>query len=46
MTDAARGAENAYPTGAPYFTSGFHRGSCCTVICVSLFHVRFLDFEF
>jgi len=30
---------NAYPSGAPDFTSGFHRGSCCPVICVSLFHV-------
>jgi len=26
-------------SGVPDFTSGFHRGSCCPVICVSLFHV-------
>jgi len=36
---AAWGAGNAYPSGAPDFTSGFHRGSSCPVICVSLFHV-------
>jgi len=28
---------NAYPSGAPDFTSGFHRGSCCPVICVFYF---------
>jgi len=39
MTGAACGAGNAYSFGAPDFTSGFHRGSCCPVICVSLFHV-------
>jgi len=37
MTGAACGAGNAYPSGAPDFTSGFHIGSCCPVICVSLF---------
>jgi len=46
MKGAACGAENAYPPGAPNFTSGFHRGSCCPVICVSLFHVIVLSFEF
>jgi len=30
------GAGYAYPSGAPDFTSGFHRGSCCTVDTVSL----------
>jgi len=29
MTGAACGAGNAYPSGAPDFTSGFHSGSCC-----------------
>jgi len=38
LTGAACGAENAYPSEAPNFTFGFHRGSCCLVICVSLFH--------
>jgi len=39
---------NKFPSGAPDFTSGFHRGSCCPVICVSLFHVIVLSsgFEF
>jgi len=48
MTGTACGAGNAYPSGAPDLTCGFHRGSCCPVICVSLFHmiVLFLDFEF
>jgi len=27
------------PSVSPDFTSGFHRGSCCPVICVSLLHV-------
>jgi len=36
----------ALTSGAPDFTSGFHRGSCCPVICVSLFHVIVLSFEF
>jgi len=40
---AARGAGNDYPSGAPDFTSGFHRGSCCPVIGVSLFHVIVLS---
>jgi len=31
------GAGNAYPSGAPGFTSGFYRCSCCPVICVTLF---------
>jgi len=35
MTGAACGAGNTYPSGAPDFTSSFHRGSCCPVICVS-----------
>jgi len=46
MTSAARGAGNAYPSGAHYFTSGFHSGSCCPVICVSLFHVIVLSSGF
>jgi len=46
MTGAASGAENAYPSGASNFTSGFHRGSCCPVICFSLFHVLVLSFGF
>jgi len=46
MTGAACGAGNAYPDRAPDFTSGFHRGSCCPVICVSLFHVIVLSFGF
>jgi len=29
MARAACGAGNAYLSGAPDFTSGFHRGSCC-----------------
>jgi len=35
MTGTTCGAGNAYPSGAPDFTSSFHRGSCA-VICVSL----------
>jgi len=46
MTGAACRAGNAYPPGAPDFTSGFHRVSCCPVICVSLFHVIVLSFVF
>jgi len=48
MTGAACGAGAVYPSGAPDFTSGCHRGSCCPVICVFLFHVIacFLSFEF
>jgi len=46
MTGAACGAGNAYPFEAPDFTSGLHRGACCPVICVSLFHVIVLSFEF
>jgi len=34
------------PSGAPDFTSGFHRGSLRLVICVSLFHVIVLSFGF
>jgi len=37
---------SACPSGAPDFASGFHGGSCCPVICVSLFHVIVLSFEF
>jgi len=44
MTGTACGAGNAYPSGAPDFTSGFHRGSCCPVTCVSLVHVIVLSF--
>jgi len=40
MTGATCGARNAYPSGA----SGFLRGSCCPVICVSLFYVIVLSF--
>jgi len=40
------GAGNAYPSGAHDFASGFDRGSCCPVICVSLFHVIVLSFGF
>jgi len=43
MTGATCVAGNAYPSGAPDFTSD---GSCCPVICVSLFHVIVLSFEF
>jgi len=46
MTGATCGAGNAYPSGAPDFTSGFHRDSCCPVICVSLFYVIVLSFNF
>jgi len=46
MTGATCAAGNAYTSGAPDLTSGFHRGSCCPVICVSLFHVIVLSFEF
>jgi len=47
MTGAACGAGHAYPSGAPDdFTSGVYKGSCCPVICVSLFHVIVLSFGF
>jgi len=46
MTSAGCGAGNAYPSGAPYFTFGFHIGLCCPVTCVSLFHVIVLSFGF
>jgi len=46
MMGAACGTWNVYPSGAPDFTSGFHRVSCCPVICVSLFHVIVLSFGF
>jgi len=46
MMGAACGAGNAYPSGASGFTSGFHKGSCCPVICVSLFHAIVLSFVF
>jgi len=44
MTGAACRAGNAYPSGATDFTSGFYRGLCCLVICVSLFLVIVLSF--
>jgi len=43
MTGAACGEGNAYPSGAPDFTSGFHS---CPAICASLFHVIVLSFGF
>jgi len=46
LTGAACGVGNAYPSGAPYFTSGFQRGSCCPVICVSFFHMIVFSFGF
>jgi len=46
MTGAACGAANIYPSGAPDFTSGFHRGFGCPVICVSLFHLIVLFFGY
>jgi len=46
MTGAACGAGNAYLFRASDFTSGFHRGPCCPVIYVSLFHVIVLTFGF
>jgi len=46
MTGAACGAGNAYPSRAPDFNSGFHRGSCCPVIWVYLFPVIVLSFVF
>jgi len=46
MTDAAWGAGNDYPSGAPDFTYGFHRDSCCPVICVSIFHGIVSSFRF
>jgi len=39
LTGAVCGVGNTYPSGAPGFTSGFHRGPCCPVNFVSLFHV-------
>jgi len=44
MTGATCGAGNAYSSEAPDFTSGFYRGSCYPVICVSLFHVIVFSF--
>jgi len=46
MTGAACEAGNSYPSRAPDFTSGFDRGSCCPVICVSLFHLIVLSLGF
>jgi len=40
----ACGVGNAYPSGAPDFSFGFHRVSCCPVIPVSLLHVIVLSF--
>jgi len=46
MTGAACGAANAYPFGAPDFSSGLLRGSCYPVIYISLFNVIVLSFVF
>jgi len=46
MTGTACGAGYAHPSGSPDFTSGFHIGSFCPVISVSLFHVIVLSFGF
>jgi len=46
MACTACGGGDACPSGARDFTSGFHGGSCCPVICVSLFHVMVLSFRF
>jgi len=46
MMGAVCGAGYAYPFTTPDFTSGFHRGSCCPVTCVSLFQVIVLSFGF
>jgi len=43
---AACGAGGGCPSGAPDFTSGFYGGSCCPVVCVSLFRVIVLYFGF
>jgi len=43
MTGAACEAGNAYTSGAPDFTSGFDRGSCCPVL---LLHVIVSSFVF
>jgi len=45
MTGVACEAGNDYPVHLIY-TSGFYRGSCCPVVCVSLFHVIVLSFVF
>jgi len=47
MTGTAYEAGNAYPSGAPDFTSEFRRGSRCPANCVSLVHVFWiLSFDF
>jgi len=46
MMSAAYGTGNVCPSEASDSTPGFHRGSCCPVICVSLFYVVALSFEF
>jgi len=46
MTGAACVAGYVYPSGAPDFTSDFHRSSCYPVIYVSLFHTIVLSFGF
>jgi len=46
MTGAACGTGNAYPAGAPDFTSGFYRGSCCPVILCLLSSCDSLVFWF
>jgi len=45
MTGAACGAGNAYPSGEPDFTSGFHRGSCRPVISVDSLVFWILSFD-
>jgi len=42
MTGAACGTGDTYPD----FTSGFHSGSGCPVMCVALVHVIVLFFGF
>jgi len=46
VTGATCGTGNAYYSGAPDFTFGFHICSLCPVICVFLFHVIVLSFGF
>jgi len=46
MTGATWGAGHNYSSGAHDFNSGFHRCSCCPVICVSFCYVIVLSFGF
>jgi len=48
MTVVWCGSGNTYLSGAPGFSSPFHRGSCYPVICLFLFyvHVIAMSFEF